>query len=75
MTANDHLAHLIPRIQADKLLGHIDHLHCRDPNRFSAGCITIALNYSILASSMTKSLDGYDIRCIFFVIFNTSLPH
>ena len=37
ITANDHFAHLIPRIQVDALIGHLAHLHFWDPNRFSAG--------------------------------------
>ena len=34
MTANDHFAHLIPPMQAGELIGHLVHLHFRDPNRF-----------------------------------------
>ena len=45
MTANDHLAHLIPRIQAGELIGYIEHLHFRDPNRFSAGELHQHLDY------------------------------
>ena len=45
MTANDHFAHLIPRIQADELIGHLAHLQFRDPNRFSAGEMHQHLDY------------------------------
>ena len=45
MTANDHFAHLIPRIQADGLIGHLAHLQFRDPKRFSAGEMHQHLGY------------------------------
>ena len=45
MTANDHFAHLIPPMQAGELIGHLVHLHFRDPNRFSAGEMYQHLDY------------------------------